>query len=263
MVKILEITDLSYQNFNDLDLSFDSGNFYSIVGPNNSGKTTLFNLITCIIPTSNVISLNNIILNKDNIDKYIVNIGIVERVNKNSFIYTTAINEMIYPLSNLGYSKKEALRRINEVLELFSCTNFLDKKISELNFYDKQLLLIMIALLHKPKILLLDSVLQVFSKSKQEDIIKILKKLIQEDLTVISFTNYLTETYYSDKILLLDNFNIVGEYNYSDIFKDDKVFYEHNLEIPFMTDLSIKLKMYGLVDKEYINMKEMVDDIWP
>lgn len=263
MVKVLEITNLSYKDFNNINLSFDSGNFYTIVGPNNSGKTMLFNLITGIIPTSNYIFLNNITLNKDNIDKYIVNIGIVERVNENSFIYTTVINEMIYPLANLGYSKKEALKRINEVLELFSCTNFLDKKINELSFYDKELLLLMIALLHKPKVLLLDSVLQVFSKTKQEDIIKILKKLVEEGLTVISFTNYLEESYYSDKIILLDNFNIIGEYEYSDIFEDDKVFYEHNLEIPFMTDLSIKLKMYDLVHKEYINMKEMVDDIWP
>lgn len=263
MVKILEITNLSYKDFNNLSISFDSGNFYTIVGPNNSGKTTLFNLITGIILTNNNISIDNIDLNKNNIDKYIVNLGVVERVNSNSFFYDSVINEMIYPLSNLGYSKRKALTRINEVLELFSCTSFLDKRISELTFYDKQLLLIMIALLHKPRVLLLDSVLQVFSKSRQEDIIKIIRKLIGDGLTVISFTNYLTESSYSDKLLILDKFNIVGEYNYNDIFKDDKVFYEHNLEIPFMTDLSIKLKMYNLVNKEYTSMKEMVDDIWP
>lgn len=263
MVKVLEINNLSYKDFNDISLSFDSGTFYSIVGPNNSGKTTLFNLISSIIPTDNHIVLNNINLNKDNIDKYIINIGIVERVNNNSFIYTKVINEMIYPLVNLNYRKKEALARINEVLEMFSCNNFLDKKINELNYYEKQLLLIMIALLHKPKVLLLDSVLQVFPKGKQEEIIKIIKKLVKDGLTVISFTNYLQETSLTDKIILIDKFNILGEYSYSDIFSNDKDFYEHNLEIPFMTDLSIKLKMYNLVDKEYINMKEMVDDLWP
>ena len=121
----------------------------------------------------------------------------------------------------------------------------------------------MIALLHKPRVLLLDSVLQVFPKSKQEEIIKIIKKLVKDGLTVISFTNYLQESFLTDKIILIDKFNILGEYSYSDIFSNDKDFYEHNLEIPFMTDLSIKLKMYNLVDKEYINMKEMVDDLWP
>ena len=37
----------------------------------------------------------------------------------------------------------------------------------------------------------------------------------------------------------------------------------NNLEIPFMVDLSIKLKMYNLIDKEYSSMKAMVDDLWP
>ena len=46
MVKILEITNLSYSKFNNLNISFDSGNFYTIIGPNNSGKTTLFNALT-------------------------------------------------------------------------------------------------------------------------------------------------------------------------------------------------------------------------
>ena len=261
MVKILKITNLSYKDFNKLNLSFEDKTLYSIVGANNSGKTTLFKLISGIIPTYDSICLNDISLNKKNVDKYIVNIGIVDRVNKNSFIYNSVIDEMIYPLRNLGYSKRKSLERINEVLDVFSCNDLIDKKISELSFYKKQLLLIMISLLHKPKVLLLDSVLQVFSRNKQEDIIKVLRKLIEEGLTVINFSNYLTN--YSDKIILIDKYKVIGEYEYGDVFKDDKVFYDHNLEIPFMTDLSIKLKMYNLVSKEYTNMKEMVDDIWP
>lgn len=261
MVKILQITNLSYKDFNKLNLSFEDRTLYSIVGANNSGKSTLFKLISGIIPTYDSICLNDISLNKKNVDKYIVNIGIVDRVNKNSFIYNSVIDEMMYPLRNLGYSKRKSLERINEVLDIFSCNDLIDKKINELSFYKKQLLLIMISLLHEPKVLLLDSVLQVFSRNKQEDIIKVLKKLIEEGLSVISFSNYLTN--YSDKIILIDKYKIIGEYEYGDIFNDDKVFYDHNIEIPFMTDLSIKLKMYNLVSKEYTSMKEMVDDIWP
>ena len=34
------------------------------------------------------------------------------------------------------------------------------------------------------------------------------------------------------------------------------------ISIPFEIELSIKLKLYGLVDKLYTNINEMVDDIW-
>lgn len=263
MVNILEITNLSYKDFININLSFMANTYYSIIGPNNCGKTTLFKLITGIIPSNNIVCCNNIVLNRENVHDFIVNLGIVERVNKNSFIFNSVIDEMSYPLHNLGFSKRSSLKRINEVLELFDKSSLIDKSINDLTYYEKQLLLIMIAVLHQPKVLLLDSVLEIFPNRTREKIVKILKKLINDNMTVISFTNSLEEAMESDKIILLDKFEIIGEYTKEDIYNNDKLFYEHNLEIPFLTDLSIKLGMYDLVHKEYHSMKAMVDDIWP
>ena len=262
MAIVLEITDLEYKDFSNINLSFKDKTYYTIVGPNNSGKTTLFRLITGIIPTTNCISCNDTLLNRKEVNDYITNLGIVERVNRDSFITKRVIDEMMYPLTNLGYSKHYSLERINEVLELFNKKDILDKRINELNHYDQQLLLIMISLLHKPSVLLLDNVLCVFKKDYRLEIISILKRLVKDGLTIISFTN-LEEAYYSDKIILLDKYKVIGKYKPSDIYNNESIFTEHNLEIPFIVDLSLKLKMYNLIDKEYSNMKEMVDDIWP
>ena len=72
---------------------------------------------------------NYIDLNKSSRSKYIVNLGIVNRVNKNSFIYQKVLDEMMFPLHNLGYSKTRSIIRIKEVLEMFKVTNYLDKNI--------------------------------------------------------------------------------------------------------------------------------------
>lgn len=263
MATILEIDDLSYNGFSNINYSFKDKTYYSIIGSNNSGKTTLFKLIAGIIPSSSCICCNDIDLNKRNISKYIVNLGIVTRVTSDSFKYNKVIDEMIYPLDNLGYSRTRSIDRIKEILSLFNKSELIDKRIIELNSYDKELLLIMIALLHKPKVLLLDSVLDIFPRIIYEEINVIFNKLVKEGLTIINFTNSLEIAYYSDKIILLDNHKIIGEYLPKDILNDDKLFYEHNLEIPFLVDLNIKLKMYDLIKKDYSSMKEMVDDIWP
>lgn len=263
MVKILEINNLSYNGFNKINMSFNEKSYYSIIGSNNCGKTTLFKLIAGFIPSNNTITCNNIDLNPITIGDYITNLGVVSRVNKKSFTYNKVLDEMMYPLCNLGYSKSSSLDRIKEVLNLFNANDFLNKSINELDYYDKHLLLIMIAILHKPKVLLIDSVLEIFSFDIRKEIVKVLKKIVNNGMTVISFTNLLDEAYYSDKIILLDNYKIIGEYTPDFIYQDDKLFYEHNLEIPFLVDLSIKLKMYGLINKEYKSMKEMVDDLWP
>ena len=263
MVKILEIVNLTYKDFNNINLSFNDKTYYSIIGSNNCGKTTLFRLISGFIMSKDSIFCNNICLNHGNTFNYIVSLGIVERVNKNSFIYKRVIDEMMYPLLNLGYGKVKSLDRVKEVLSLFHKEELIDKDINELNDLDKELLLIMIAILHKPKVLLLDSVLDIFPKKSLDKINEILKELVNDGLTILNFTNNLEIASFSDKIILLDKYKVIGEYTKDDIYNNDKLFYEHNLEIPFLTDLSIKLKMYNLVDKNYTSMKAMVDDIWP
>ena len=63
--------------------------------------------------------------------------------------------------------------------------------------------------------------------------------------------------------MIIDNKKIIGKYKPSDIYNNDNIFTDHNIELPFLVDLSLKLKMYNLINKEYSDMKEMVDDIWP
>ena len=67
MVKVLETFDLTYRDFNNLNLSFESNSYYLIVGANNSGKTTLFRLLTSLIPTSDMIMCNNVYLDDNSI----------------------------------------------------------------------------------------------------------------------------------------------------------------------------------------------------
>lgn len=262
MVKSLEISNLNYHDFKNINISFEKSKIYSIIGGNKSGKTTLFKIISGLLSTNSDIYCDGVYLN--NINEYIQKIGVVERVNNNSFIYQRVYDEMSFPLHNLGLTKRKRDNRIKKVLDSFEVSDLIDKDINELNYYQRQLLLIMIALLHKPSVLLLDSVLCVFPRDEKEKIISVLNKFIaEENITIINFSCDLNDAYFSDKFFLLSHFNIIGEYTKEDIFKNDQLFYQNGLEIPFLTDLAIKLKIYGILNKNYDDMNEMVNDIWP
>ena len=117
MNSILKINNLNYLDFHNINLSFDYNKFYFIVGGNKSGKTTLFSFLSSLIPTNNCIYLNNIYLNINNKKNYIKEIGVINRVNKYSFIYKTVKSELYSPLINLGYNYNVAKKRVNDILK--------------------------------------------------------------------------------------------------------------------------------------------------
>lgn len=258
MVRVLEINNLNYKDFHNINLSFESNTFYSIVGDNNSGKTTLFKIIAGFIKTSAYIKCSSILLS--NRYHYIKNIGIVMCVDKNSFLFENVIDEIRYPLKNLGYKDNYINERINDILDLLGLKRIINKKINDLNIYDKQKLLLCISLLHMPKVLIMDDVLNIFNSKERTSIIKALKSI--NGLCVINFTNSLDDILNMDKIILMNKSKIIKEIDVNDVFLDDKIFYENNVEIPFIIDLNIKLRMYNLINKNYDNVKDMVNDIW-
>ena len=264
MGTILKINNLNYYHFHDLNVSFDNSKLYFIVGGNNSGKTTLFRIMASLIPTNNVIVCNNLPLDNNYRMDYLKQIGIVEKVNKGSFNFYQVKDEMMYPLINLGKDLAYIKTRIKEILNIFELDDLYDKKIQELDIIEKQKLLIILSLLHKPKVLLMDNVLEIFSKSDRCKIINILKNIMLNDnMTIINFTTNIEDIIYSDKVIILSDFKIIKETTYHEIYQNDQVFYENGLEIPFMFDIVNKLKMYNLIHKDYTNMKDLVDDIWP
>ena len=263
MKRVLEIKKLNYDVFHNLSLSFDINKFYFIIGGNSSYKDTLFDIIAGFIQTENVIYCDNIPLNLKNKYLYTKNIGVIERVNEFSFNYSFVDDELLNPLMNLGYQKSTSLKIIDEMLDLFEIKYLYARKISQLNRYEKQKLLIVLALLHHPKVLLINNALEIFNKSERENILSKLKVLTKKNiLTILNFTNSLDDVVYSDKILLLNKGKVLKKMKYQDIFDNDKLFYENNIEIPFIFDIVIKLKMYNLINKNYDNLKELVDDVW-
>ena len=47
-----------------------------------------------------------------------------------------------------------------------------------------------------------------------------------------------------------------------EILENEKTFTKLGLELPFLVDLSIKLKYYDLLDRTIYNAKDMVNTLW-
>ena len=97
----------------------------------------------------------------------------------------------------------------------------------------------------------------------KEKIYKILKDVNEKkEITIINITHDTEDILYGKKVLLLQDGKILEYGNIEDILLEEKTFTRIGLKLPFMADLSIKLKYYGLIDKLVFDMEEMVDLLW-
>lgn len=263
MDSILNINNLSYGLYNDLSVSFESGKYYAIIGCNNSGKTLLFNLISGIIGTTDFMNCNGITLSRETVNEYIKQIGVVPKLTKYSFIYKKVSSELHYPLHNLGYSLNESNELIQGILKDLNLTNILNKKINDIDLNEKVMLLFILALLHNPKVLIIDDMFTLLDLEHQLTIRKYIKDLVKKNkLTVINFSCNVHEALYADYLYVINNGNIVSSGKPKEILGNEKMFNDNNLELPTIIKLSSRLIKYDLIDHNYVNTKELVDDIW-
>lgn len=268
MTDIIKINNLSfrYKNkfvFDKFNLSVKEGEWLSIVGPNGSGKSTLVKIIVGLLESDSVITIDNLILNKENLKHIRKRIGVVFENADDSFVAETVADDIAFTLENLAYKPKEIDKMVKEIAGVFKIEHLLDKEPHQLSGGEKQKVALAAALVARPKILIVDDALEMVDDNAKREIFKCLKKLHKENkLTIITVTHNLEETYNADRMLVINAGNVLIDGPVKDVLQEDKIFYRIGLDVPFMIDLSIKLKLYGLIDRTILDMDEMVDAIW-
>ena len=89
-----------------------------------------------------------------------------------------------------------------------------------------------------------------------------LSDLNKDGLTILNITSNLDTIYNSNQVYLLNNFKLENLGSVLETFEKDNYLRQIGLEIPFIIDLSIKLRFYGLIDKIYFNLEELEEDLW-
>ena len=188
----------------ELDLSIEQGELFSLLGVNGAGKTTTIKMLSCLTePTSGdaYVGGKSIIRNKVEI-KSVIAVSPQE----------TAVAPALTAMENLelicgvhGFSKEKTKEKTKELCELLGLTEILKRKAGKLSGGWQRRLSIAMALISDPKILFLDEPtlgLDVISRSELWDVIKSLKGRI----TIVLTTHYMEEAEaLSDRIAIMKN----------------------------------------------------------
>lgn len=258
---MVEVKDLNYKSIlKNINIRFEKDTINYISGSNNSGKSTFIRILGGLIDTENTIFINDQdIYGISPYEKDFI-VGTVMLPNKDTFKYTTLYQEGMDIIDHINKDKDKVLREYNLLLDKFRLNYYLTMDIDELDMDIIIKFLIVTKLCFKPKVLILDNVLDLMSKKEREDLIE--KLLLYKDLTIIMSSNDLELTKYASYLCILNQGKIYLEGEKDKVLKEDSKLNKIGLELPFMVDLSVKLKYYDLIDDIELDMNRMVDILW-
>ena len=215
--------------FNDgLNLKINKGEFVVIIGDNGAGKSSLINLIS-----GNLFCLSGQILidgmdfsNKKNFErsKYISHVFQDFRAGTNGLMSVRENLSLALNKNNINLFRR-AIKKENDDLFKNMIDLDLNKKVDELSGGQRQKLSLIMAIINKPKILLLDEHTAALDPVAAKEIMEFTNKIIKENnLTALMVTHNLKmSAEYGDRLIFMRDgkikFDIKGNRNLEDIIK--------------------------------------------
>lgn len=190
------------QALNNISFNVNSGEIFGIIGPDGSGKTTLFRILaTMLLPDGGKASVDNSDIIKDykNIRKKIgympgkfslyQDLSVEENLKFFATLFNTTIEENYY-----------IIRDIYQQIEPFK-----NRKAGKLSGGMKQKLALCCALVHKPIVLFLDEPTTGVDPVSRKEFWEMLKNLKKQNITILVSTPYMDEAILCDRIALIQN----------------------------------------------------------
>lgn len=244
---------ISFKKFNcdsikNFDLKIKKNCFLTILGSNNKELEILVKYFCGILKSDSIRILDDLKI-----------VGVFSPV-KTPFISNNVLDELKISAIKLN---SENQKIINEIIDMFGLSKIKNNSISSLNYSEKQILIIASSILMMPNVLILDDVISNIDPFYRENVLKGLKRIYKKyNIMIINFTNNAEQSLYGNMIAIINNGNIIAHDKTSKIINCNDIFQNNKIRPPFLVDLSIKLKYYGLVDNVILNNQKLVDEIW-
>jgi len=175
-----------------IDLEVQSGDFFALLGPNGAGKSTAIGIISSLVnKTSGSVSIFGHDLIKENA-KAKSCIGLVpQEINFNQF--ETVKNIVLNQAGYYGIPKKQALKNTEVCLKQMSLWDKRNTVSRRLSGGMKRRVMIARALVHSPKLLILDEPTAGVDIEIRRSMWEMMEQVNKQGTTIILTTHYLEE----------------------------------------------------------------------
>ena len=198
MAFALEITDLKktypggVKALKGISLSVNEGDFYALLGPNGAGKSSTIGIIGSLVTkSSGTVKIFDVDTEKNSpLAKTMLGV-VSQEINFSQF--EKVMDIVVTQAGFYGIPKKEALPRVESILKRLSLWDKRDQQARTLSGGYKRRLMIAKALVHEPKLLILDEPTAGVDIELRREMWSFLKEINQNGTTIILTTHYLEE----------------------------------------------------------------------
>ncbi len=266
---IIEIKNLSFQYegsskkvLKNLNIDIKEGEFICVLGHNGSGKSTLAKLINAqYIPTEGDILVGNM-NTKDDDSLWDIRemCGMVFQNPDNQLVATIVEEDVAFGPENLGVPREELRKRVDECLELVGMNEYKRHSPALLSGGQKQRIAIAGILAMNPKCLLMDEPTAMLDPQGRKDILDTVLKLREMGKTIIHITHYMEECVNADRIIVINEGDVVLEGTPREVFSNVEQMKEIGLDVPEPTEISYLLNKSNInVRADVLTVDELVE----
>ncbi len=274
---MIEIRDLyfSYENegenknprnvINGININIRNGEFIALLGHNGSGKSTLAKLINALyIPKSGDVLVDGY-NTKDEKDVWNIRsrAGMVFQNPDNQLVATVVEDDVAFGPENLGIDPKEIRQRVDSSLEAVNMEDYKKNAPHLLSGGQKQRVAIAGILAMSPTYIILDEPTAMLDPSGRKEVMDTILKLNKEQgKTIILITHYMDEAALADRIIVMEEGNIILEGTPRNVFSHVEEIKNIGLDVPQVTELAYDLEKEGFkIRNDVLTIEELVEEI--
>lgn len=275
MNNIIEVKNITFEYedsdnseivLKDFNLTIKRGSFTVILGHNGSGKSTLAKLLNGLYkPTFGEVLVDGIsTLDEENEIEIKRRVGLVFQNPDNQLVASIVEDDVAFGPENLGHSPDEIRKEVDDALKSVDMYDFRKSTPHRLSGGQKQRVAIAGIIAMKPDCIVLDEPTAMLDPKGRAEIINTIKKLNKENnITVVLITHFMEEAVDADRVIVMDDGNIVADSTPKNIFNNINLLKSVGLDVPQTTELLYRLKQNGFdISTDVISIEESAQKIY-
>ena len=248
---------------NGVSFNVKKGEFLVILGHNGSGKSTIAKHMNALLtPSSGTVIVDGLDTSEaKNLWDIRSRAGMVFQNPDNQIVATIVEEDVAFGPENLGVEASEIRKRVDESLEKVGMSEYKRHAPHLLSGGQKQRIAIAGILAMKPKCIIFDEPTAMLDPSGRKEVLNNIKEINEKyGITIVLITHYMDEAAKADRVIVMDQGNIILEGIPRDVFSKVETMKNIGLDVPQVTELCYELQKAGIdITTKILNVDEMVN----